>query len=172
MILRVVRLLASLSRTQYVVIFATIIFPALGFQFLPSSTVGDLIIRPIIYVLWSAIAVLFVALMLREDKSKAEKNVDQKFKNLTDEIQEVKDDLKHKKNGLQDQVDEINKVMRTAFKELNVVLPPPSVFLRVEFNAGAAHMSAKVTVNNRKKMTRFRFWFKRQSRRFWRWVYG
>ena len=172
MILWAVRLLASLSRTQYLVILATIISPAIGFQFLPSSTPGELIIRPIIYVIWSAIAVLFVALMLREDKSKAEEGVNQKIKNLSNEVQTLKSEHQGLITGLGDRIDDVNSVMRDAFSQLNVTLPPPTVIGRpLPVNWKIQVSSVKVTLKQNRLKHSWQF-VKQQAKRIKRWVYG
>ena len=171
MILKAARLVRSLSRRQYAMIVITIVIPALIFL-LPSSITGGPVWVAVIYIGWIAVVVLSVASMLEEDRSKAQQSVDRKLKILSTEVQRLKDVHSQTTAGLKDQVTEIDSVMRSTFEQMGVVLPPSTISLRASFSAGAAQMSATLTVVGESRMTRFRHWVQRHALQFWRWFYG
>ena len=171
MILGVVRPLKSLSVRHYIVILFTIFFPTIV-PSLVSSGIGGLVLVVFVYLVWPAIVVLSVASMLKGDKSKAEQSVDQKLKGLSSELQLLKEEHKRTTAGLKDQVTEIDRVMRSAFEELGVVLPPRRTLLRADMVGGAASGGAALSVRSPKRLVRFRHWVWRHALRFWRWFYG
>ena len=172
MILRVLRLLASLSLRQYMVILITIILPAIFLPILAPSIPGGPVVLPIVYFVWSVVAVLSVASMLKDDRSKAAQSVDRKLENLSREVQLLKDEHLRRTAGLQDQVNEIDRVVRSGFEGLGVVLSPRRSSLRANISAGVPRMSATLTVDSPNRIVRFRRWVQRHALRFWRWFYG
>ena len=172
MILWAVEKLASLSRKQILVILATVILPAIVFPFLLSWIPGEFIVRPVIYILWSLIAFLSVASMLHEDKAKAEEDVNRKVNDLSNEVQKMKKNRENTFAGLQNQLDELDRVVRSGFEEIGHPLPPRRISLRGSIEFDALQASGALTVRNRKGMRRLLLWVKRQAYRLKQLIYG
>ena len=172
MILKAARLVRGLSRRQFAMIIITIFISALIFSVLPSWITGGHVWVAVIYICWIPVVILSVASMLEEDRSKAEQSVDRKLTILSTEVQRLKDEHSRTTAGLKDQMTETDSIMRSTFEKIGVVLPRRTISLRASFSAGAAQMSATLTVVNQKRMARLRHWARRHAVRFWRWFYG
>lgn len=170
MILKAVILFKSLSSHQYLVIILTIILPAILFRFLESWTSCELVLA-IVYVVWAVIAVLSVASMLEKDRLKAEQSIARRLEKVSNDLKLLKDENIRKTTGLQDRLTEMDRVYRSAFEELGIVLPPPRIRLRGSITAETG-TSATLSVVNPRRIVRLWSWVRRQALRFWRWFYG
>ena len=172
MILKAARLVRGLSRRQYAMIIITMFISVLIFSVLPFWITGGHVWVAVSYICWIPVVILSVASMLEEDRSKAEQSVDRKLTILSTEVQRLKDEHSRTTAGLKDQMTETDSIMRSTFKKIGVVLPCRPISLRASFSAGAAQMSATLTVVGESRMTRFRHWVQRHALQFWRWFYG
>ena len=171
MIKRAMNRLKELSTSQRIVLCVDVVIPVILQSLQHWIDIGAAIILPI-YGGWVLITVLSLAWMISDDKNKAEQSVDQKIADLSTEIKKVQEDQKRWTKGLQSQLDDVNKVMRSAFEKLGVTLPPPVISLSGNIRGGEARISGKLTVTNQGKIRRFRLWGKHQIVRFWHWFYG
>ena len=169
MIFRLVGLLKALSRPHYLMIVVTIILPvavtsfiAYGFSCLVVGLVGG----------WSLTVLVSVAWMLNHDKSVAERNVDWKLEGLSKEVGTLRDDQTNATADLQDQVSETNRVMRSGFEELGLVLPPRRISLRASLTSGPATFSASGIGRSPNKLVRWCRWVRRRVRRLSQIVIG
>ena len=174
MIKRIGQVLVGLSIRQRIVLGIDVIIPIILQSLQHWIQIRDSIIIPI-YVVWGLFAVLSIAAMMKDDKTKAEENMDRKLRSLSNEVRLLKEENERKIIGLQDHVKdlrEMNKTVRAAFEGLGVSLPPEVVSLRVSVSGGTPRLSDNLTVVNPRKLARFHSWVKRQITRFWRWLYG
>ena len=147
-------------------------------EFLPLwKTVGpcDLPVKYPLYWAWTIGVLVFVPNAFREDRSRAEQNVDLKLEGPQRDIQELKDELERKISELQEQKEqlaEMDRVMRIGFERANVTLPPRRMSLRALLTLDA--MQPTVTLDPR--AGRFVRWVKypalRFCKSFWKWLKG
>jgi hypothetical protein len=114
--------------------------------------------------------------MPKEQKRSAELSVDQKI----DEVLGHLRDLENKCNenagkiaGLEDQIDEVDRVTRSAFEGIGVDLPGRRFSIRAGVSSFEIQVSAAtVEVRGGSRMARLRRWWERQVRRSRLWVWG
>ena len=178
MILSALRLFRSLSRYHYRTILLTVLLPVIGPPMIAYFGPNCLVLQVILYVaaflVWSVLAVLAVASMLRRDRSEAEQQMAQEFEELSGQIRRLKDQQEDLRMDLRQQVDDLEEVVRsTLSEELKVVLPPRPISLRATAILGVASMSAAIgTVVGGSRLARLRGWFRRAMRRLREVVYG
>ena len=179
MILDALRLFRSLSRYHYRTIIITILLPAI----VPTSQAffGPDILRVIFYVpaflVWSVVAFLAVASMLKRDRSDAEQLMNHKIEALSAQIDRLREEHEEHEDlraDLRQQVNDLEEVVRATLKEnLGVVLPPRRVSLRAKaFHIGLSWNVGKMIVDGGSRVARFRQWVRRKIRRIWEVVYG
>ena len=121
----------------------TILLPAIGPTSLALFGPDHFILRVILYVaaflVWSVLAVLAVASMLNRDRSEAEQLLSQKLEALSTQIGRLKEEHEDSKVDFQQQVNDLEEVVRSTLREeLGVVLPPRPISLRARFTAPEA----------------------------------
>ena len=177
MILSALRLFRSLSRYHYRTILLTVLLPGIGppaiAYFAPTLLVLQVLLYVGAFIVWSVLAVLAVASMLRRDRSEAEQLITQQIGALPGRIRKLEEELQDLKVDLWQEVDNLEKAVRSTFEELEVVLPPRPISVRPKpvrfsFNVSAAN----VTVVRGSKLAHLRWWFRRATRRLWEMVYG
>ena len=103
---------------------------------------------------------LALASMLRSDSSEAEQQINQKLEALSDQICRLREEHNESRVDLRQQVDDLEKVVRSTFEELGVVLPPRPISIRAKAILGTFSVSAaNVTVVGGSKLARLRQWF-------------
>ena len=177
MILTILRLLKSLSGYHYRTVILTILLPAVGPASLAFFAPDCFVLRVVLYLaaflVWSLLAVLAVASMLRRDRSEAEQQVDQKFQALSSRVNDLGEKQENIAAGLRQQVKDLEETVRKTLKEeLEVVLPPRPVSIGVSIPSGISTTSVAVTVSGGSKLVRFKRWVRRALRRFWELAYG
>ena len=125
------------------------------------------------FLVWSVLAVLAVAFMLRRDRSESDQLIAKQFEELSGQIRRLKEQQEDMRVDLRQQVDDLEEVVRsTLSEELQVDLPPRPISLRARFTAGSPTMSATLTVVGGSKAARLRQWLRRAMSRIWEVVYG
>ena len=182
MLWKYIRIFRSLPALQHLVIFLTTFAIPVSFELIqgwqntglcPSCVnVGKLTL----YFGWYQIAMLIIASATRRDRAKVEARLDQISSELTDIINQLREENQGQMTGIQDRVSDlrewvqnIDSVMRD---ELGVVLPPPSTSLR--FSARAGDPTVSVSVQSVSSSTDWRvrllLWIKRQAGKLRRWT--
>ena len=177
MILSALRLLRSLSVYHYRTIIIATLLPAIGptaiAYFLPTALVLKVVLSVCAFLLWSVLAVLVLASMLRRDRSEAEQEVAQQVEVLSEQISKLKEDHEDLKLDLRQQVRDLEEWAESTFAQMGVVPPP----MRRSVRAKGAFYSfdvpaANVTVGGGSRVARLRRWFRRVTRRLREVVYG
>ena len=177
MILSALRLLRSLSAYHYKTFIFTTLLPAIAptaiAYFLPTDLVLKVVLSVCAFLLWSVLAVLALAEMLRRDRSEAEQLLSQEVEALSAQISRLKEGQEELRVDLRQQVDNLEDTVRSTFEELGVVLPRR----RISVSARGVHFSfstsvASGSVSGGSKVARLRRWFRRVKRRLWEVVYG
>ena len=173
MILGSLWLFRSLSLYHYRTIIITILLPAI----VPTSLAffcPDIlwVIYVLAFLVWSVVAFLVVASMLKRDRSDAELVLNQNIEALSAQIDRLREEHEEHEDlraDLRQQVNDLEEVVRSTLKEdLGVVLPPRRVSLR----AKALLASLSLDVANGIVVGGFRQWVRRKIRRIWEVVYG
>ena len=177
MILNALRLLRSLSGYHYRMIILTILLPVIGPLIFDYFGPDLLVVRVILYLaafsVWSVVAMLAVAHMLRRDTSEAEQLMSQKLDALSSRIGRLREDHEESKVDLGQQVENLEGAIRSTFEELEVDLRSR----RISVSAKPVHFSfitsvANVTVIRGSKVARLRQWFRHATRWLWEVIYG
>ena len=148
---------------------------------LPLSVWFNLSMIPMIWVLliyaaWCLVALLLMGSMAQEQRA----DVDQRISEKIDEVSGQVRSLEHKHDesaatiaGLQQQVDEVDQVMRNAFGELGSDLPGRRYYVQASVSS-LSIMTAEATVQVRGGSRRARLWrwIKPKARWIWRKVWG
>ena len=116
--------LQALSPWEYLAIFVTVLIPVVVSSVLDLSGgwVGLMLAG------WCPFSVLLIAVAHREQQERAERSVDEKVEEVSSLLQalgEQHDETAAKLAGLDQQVDEVDQVMRTSFERLGVDDLPP-----------------------------------------------
>ena len=177
MILAALRLFRSLSGYHHRTILLTVLLPAIGppaiAYFAPTPIVLQVVFYVAAFLVWSVLAVLAVASMLRRDRSESDQLLAKQFEELSGQIRRLKEQQEDMRVDLRQQVDDLEEVVRsTLSEELQVDLPPRPISLRARFTAGSPTMSATLTVVGGSKAARLRQWLRRAMSRIWEVVYG
>ena len=167
MIRGVSRRLRTLSLRQYMVVLVTVLIPMLV------SSILDLSMGWVWLMLagWCLASVLIMAEVFREERA----DVNQRIAEKVDEVLDQLRDLEHKHDesaatiaGLQQQVDEVDQVMRNAFEERGADLPARRYELRASVSSWSIMTGkAAVQVRGGSRKARIWRWFKSKSKRFW-----
>ena len=178
MILSALRLLGSLSGYHYRTVILTILLPAIGPAslafFAPESLALQVILYIAAFAVWSILAVLAVASMLRRDRSEAEQLAAQQIEGLSGQVSKLEQGLDDVGADLRQRVKDLEETVRkTLEEELGVVLPSVPISVRARAVLGSFTVSAAaVTVSEGSRVARLRQWFRRSVRRLWGVVYG
>ena len=164
----------SLSGYQYRTIVFTVLLPAIvppiTAYFAPDLRV---IFYLAAFVVWSGLAVLAVASMLKRDMSEAEQLVDQKLEALSRQISRLREEHQDLGAALRQQIRSLDETVRATLKEeLGAVLPPRPLSIRARLSAPTPRMSATLAVVGGSKVVRLQQWFRHALRRLWEMVYG
>ena len=105
----------------------------------------------LIYAAWSLVALLLMGSMAQEQRA----DVDQRISEKIDEVSGQVSSLEHKHDesaatiaGLQQQVDEVDQVMRNAFEELRADLPARRHYVQASVSSWSI-MTGEATVEVR-----------------------
>ena len=162
-----------LSGRQRGVVFYTVILPTLVMQPLLILFSPSLPVVVGINLLWCVVATMILASAMNDDRTTTERLVDQKAAHLSGAFSQLREDFEDAKADYRQRLDELERVMRNAFAELDVVLPPRRISLRGRATSGPPSTSlANLSVKGRSKMRRFRLWIRRAWRRVWEMIYG
>ena len=177
MILSALRLFRSLSSYHYRTIILTVLLPAIWSPtiayFGPDSLVLQFVLYMAAFLVWSVLAVLAVASMLKGDRSEAEQLLAQQVEALSGRIDKLEEEHGDLRVDLRQEVDNLEKAVRSTLEGLGVVLPPRPISVRpkpvrLSFNVSAPN----VTVVRGSKVGRLRLWLQQATRRLWGVVYG
>ena len=178
MILNALRHFRSLSGYHYRMVVLTILLPAIGPTSLALFGPDHFILRVILYVgaflVWSVLVVLAVASMLERDKSEAEQLTSPKLEALWAQIGRLREEHEDSRVDLQQQVNDLEEVVRSTLREeLGVALPPRPISVRPKpVRFGFDVSAANVTVIRGSKVARLRLWLRSGVHRLWGVVYG
>ena len=170
------RKLKILSTYHYTTIFITILLPALfslAISYFELVLVLKIVLTVAVFPVWSVFAVLAVASMLTHDRSKAEQLITQQVGALPGRIRKLEEGQQDLRVDLRQEVDNLEKTVRSTFEELEVVLPPRRISIRpkpVRFSFIVS--AANVNVVGGSKVARLRLWLRRAMRWLWEVVYG
>ena len=178
MIRRALRLFRGLSGYHYRTIILTMLLPAIVpaviAYFAPDTLVLQVIFYVAAFLVWSVLAVLAVASMLKRDIYGAEQLVDDKLEALSSQISRLREEHEDLGADLRQQVKDLEETVRTTLKEeLRVDLRPRRISLRakpIHFSLGVS--AANVTVVGGSKVARLLQWCRRAMRWLWEVVYG
>ena len=143
---------------------------------LPLSVWFNLSMIPMIWVLliyaaWSLVALLLMGSMAQEQRA----DVDQRISEKIDEVSGQVSSLEHKHDesaatiaGLQQQVDEVDQVMRNAFEELGADLPGRRYYVQASVSSWSI-MTGEATVEVRGGSRRAQLWRWIKSKAQWVW---
>ena len=143
---------------------------------LPLSVWFNLSMIPMIWVLliyaaWSLVALLLMGSMAQEQRA----DVDQRISEKIDEVSGQVSSLEHKHDesaaaiaGLQQQVDEVDQVMRNAFEELGADLPGRRYYVQASVSSWSI-MTGEATVEVRGGSWRAQLWRWIKSKAQWVW---
>ena len=129
----------------------------------------------LIYATWCLVALLLMGSMVRAQQADVDWRIAEKVDEVLDQLRGLETKSEESAaiiTGLQDQIDELDRVMRTAFEEIGVSPPPRRVLLRANAIMGVGSISAAVLVVGGSRMVRLRRWIQRQARRIWIRVWG
>ena len=172
MIVSVWGLLRGLSVRYYVFVFISVFVPVVV-TYLPDEYLGLSLVKLVpIFAAWGLGVLLVLAFLLRRDSAEAEQGVDRKLGETSVEVQLLREEHSGKIADLQEQLKETDRVMRAAFEDINVVLPPSRVSLRAIGAVGGFSGSPTLRVGGGSRTLRLRRWILRQVRRIWKWVVG
>ena len=119
--LNALRHFRSLSGYHYRMVVLTILLPAIGPTSLALFGPDHFIMRVILYVvaflIWSVLAVLAVASMLKRDKSEAERLTSQSSKRFRPRLADLREELEDSRVGLRQQVKDLEEVVRSTLRE-------------------------------------------------------
>ncbi len=181
MILGTLRRFKSLSGYHYRMIVFTILLPALVpaiapriiAYFAPDLLVPLDIFYAAAFVVWSGLAVLAVASMLKRDRSEADQLAEQKLEALSSQTSRLREEHHDLGADLRQQIRGLDETMRATLKdELGVVLPPRPLSIRARLSAPTPRMSASLAVVGGSTVVRLQQWFRHALRRLWEMVYG
>ena len=177
MILGALRLFKSLSYHHYRTVALTVLLPAIVptvFAYLaPESLMLQVAFYVAGFLVWSVLAVLAVASMLKKDSTEAEQLVDQKLETHSRQIRELTETQEDLREGLNQQIKGLEETVRTTLKEeLGVALPPRPIFIRSRETIRRVRGSAILTMTGGSKLTRLRQWLRRAMWRLLEVVYG
>ena len=176
MILSALRLLRSLSGYHYRTIILTVLLPtlfSLAISYFELDLVLKIVLIVIVFPVWSVIAVLAVARMLKRDRSEAERQVSQKVEALSVQIPRLREEQEESRVALHQEVDNLEKTVRSTFEKLGIVLPRRPISV----NAGTVRIrfdvpEPKVTLVRGSRVARLRLRLLRAMSRLWEVVYG
>ena len=177
MVLTALRLFRSLSLYQYRTIILTVLLPAIGSSIIVDSAPDLFLPQPALhmatFLVWSALAVLAVASMLKRDRSDAGQLVDQRLEALSAQIKRLREEHQGSSLDLRQQVSDLEEVVRsTLSEEMGVLLPARSVSIRATMTAVTPTLSASLTVVSGSKLDRLRQRVRRALRQSWDALYG
>ena len=160
MILGARRKLRGLSPWEYLAIVVTVLIPTVVSSVFDLSTGWVWIIS----AGWCPVAVLLIAVAHTKQQERADRSVDEKVEEVSGQLQalgEQHDETVGRLAGLEQQVDQVNQVMRTAFGRIGVDDLPPQ---RHEVSAGSVSWEFQLPAVAG-KVRSGRWWV-----RLWRWV--
>lgn len=119
---------------------------------------------------------VLIGSMLKEQKESAGRSVDEKIDDVSGQLGGLEDKCEENAAitaGLEEQVDEVDRVMRAAFEGIGVDLPGRRYSLRASVSSFSIMASeATVEVRGGSRRARLRRWCGRQHRRIWIFVWG
>ena len=183
MVLKAWDLVTALTRRQLVTVLATVLFPAvppLILFFLPDCVAEAWFIRVsyvAVYVVWLPSALLFVASMLKDDSMRAAQMVDRKIEDFSTAVkewnQELEERLREADSDLMEQINQTDRVMREAFRQLDVDLPRREIPLGARTESGVPTGTAELPVSEPQgKWRRFCHRLRRFRGFLWRVIWG
>ncbi len=152
-------------------IVLVIIAPPIAFRFLEFLWL-NLWAETLVYFGWAVLATLMTAYMVEKDSRENKEGIEQRIEPLTDELERHRNDSTRRIISLEDQIRQVDQVMRAAFEECRVSLPPPQVPLSAHLTFGAASGSAKLQVRHQRWYRRFWLWILCYARGIWKLVWG
>ena len=124
---------------------------------------------------WCLASVLIMGSMAQEQRA----DVDQRISEKIDEVSGQVSSLEHKHDesaatiaGLQQQVDEVDQVMRNAFEELRADLPARRYYVQASVSWSIMTGEATVEVRGGSRRARIWRWFKSKAQWVWCKVWG
>ena len=175
---RVRRELRSLSRHHYTTIFFTILLPAIGppvvASFSPGGWVLEIGFYGLAFGVWSLIAVLAVASMLKKDRAETEQLVAHRTEDLAGQVSSLWQEHGNLKINLGQEIDNLEETVRLTLKErLDADLPPRRLSRRADPVGWNIHVEEpRVTSVRESWIARLRDSFQRIGRWVWKVVYG
>ena len=129
----------------------------------------------LIYAAWSLVALLLMGSMAQEQRA----DVDQRISEKIDEVSGQVSSLEHKHDesaatiaGLQQQVDEVDQVMRNAFEELGADLPGRRHYVQASVSWSIMTGEATVEVRGGSRRAQLWRWIKSKAQWVWCKVWG
>ena len=176
LILKAWRLLRTPSLREKKVTVFTVLLPVLPLSVWFNLSMIPMIWVLLIYATWCLVALLLMGSMAQEQRA----DVDQRISEKVDEVSGQVGSLEYKHDesaatiaGLQQQVDEVDEVMRKALEELGAALPGRRYYVQASVSS-LSIMTAEATVQIRggSRRARLRRWIQRKARRIWVIVVG
>ena len=137
-----------------------IVAPPMAFRFLVHEELS-LWAEALAYVGWAILAAQVIAYMVEKDSRELIESLKQHIKPLAVELDDQKEESKRRMTGLEAQFRQVDQVMRAAFRESGIDLPPVRVQLSALAVSGPSSSTAELRI-------RCRRWYKR----LWRWTLG
>ena len=164
------RKMRVLSPREYLAIIGTVLLPVLPIS-LFNLSVGCILL---IYAGWCPVAILLIASAHKEQQERSERSIDEKIDEVLGQLQTLReqhDGTTARLTGLEQRVDEVDRVMRTAFEGIGVDLHPR----RHEVSAGPVNWgfhlpTAAGTVRSGRWWVRLRRWVMAKAQWVKRWV--
>ena len=166
-----------LSGHQRSVIFYTVILPTAVMQPLLLLFPPPLPVVVAINLLWCTAAVTILGSAMNDDRTTTERIVDQKVDHLSDKVSQLRVDHKYAEEDHRQQVDDLEKFIRAALAELDIVLPRRPPIVTGIATGSTIHFSVSNAVGvsvsrNGSWKARFRSWMRSAWRRVWEVIYG
>ena len=152
-------------------IILVIAAPPIAFRFLVHVGLS-LWAEALVYVGWAILAAQMVAYMVERDSREHKEGFEQHIEPLADELERQRVDFTRRMTGLEEQIREVDRVMRAAFAESGVELPPRRIQLSGEVAFDPPSGSAELGVWGRKWYVRLWRWTLGYARRFLKFVWG
>ena len=168
MIIKVWRVLRVPTLRETRVIVFTVLVPVS--PFIATVFSCSVIWGSLMYVVWCLGAWLLIGSMLKEQKEGAEQTVDAAIDEVSGRLQQLRDGHSGRITGLQDQIDELDRVMRAAFEGIGYPLPPRRIPVRANFVGVGGSLSAAVGVAGGSRMAHIRRWVRSKAQWVKRWV--
>ena len=176
-----IRLFRSLPALQRLAIFLTTFMIPVSFELVQGWQDAGLCLscvnwgRLALYFVWYQIAMLIIALAIRQDRARVEERLDRTFTELTDRISELSEENQRRMTGIEDRVGDLREWVRnidSAMRDqLGADLPARAVSIRASASLGAATGSATLTVSGPTgRRARLSRWLRRQPLNLRRWA--